>query len=435
MIQKYYRTYREMQKRANAVEDKARGDFIRSSLPFGDLFQGVHDLRRYGSNTAIERGVYAAHHPYHFAAPIAGGLAGLLSGALLKNFRSMRKLYSPVNKLLLGNGPHRYAPEVGIGLTNSILGGFVGANLGRGVASREYTMREKLSSFLGGDSSKPFKESDIMLASSLATISPSLASLVYAHKAPLYRESQAVQNAIGSKDWGGVNNTMDDYVKSRGVVYANRAAGNAPTSRQGLLMQQLSSTPGAYMDVDSNLSKTLALNVLPANEVRQTKGLIFGSKNEAPILNRLLGLSQQDTPALHVTAHEMGHHLQPSWMKNMGARLGLKGPMLGAAAPIISSDENIALAGAGAGTALAVPGIIGEFDASRRGTNLLKQVSGDDAWKRMGWKGRMSPYIGVPTYLAALAAPWLAYGTRKSMGGFDQDKPDLRDTLSRYITR
>jgi uncharacterized membrane protein (UPF0127 family) len=78
-----------------------------------------------------------------------------------------------------------------------------------------------------------------------------------------------------------------------------------------------------------------------------------------------------------------------------------------------SRDENTARLSALGGTAISIPTIGEEIRASRRGAKALKALQGG---KKMRFGGRMGPYAGLITYLAAAGIPLAAYGVNKRKG-------------------
>lgn len=110
-----------------------------------------------------------------------------------------------------------------------------------------------------------------------------------------------------------------------------------------------------------------------------------------------------------VRAHEVGHVLQkPTLIKSL-PRMAANFAPYGAVAGLLGTDrENDKKAAiiAGAGTAMALPTLVNEVDASARGYRVMRKLGA----------GRMrsaGAFIGLPTYGALAAIPGLAWGGRK----------------------
>jgi hypothetical protein len=427
---------------------------LMSALPiFGEPMQFVSDVNRYGAATAADRAAYIQYHPAHFASGPVAALLGVATAPLLAKKRSLRKLYEPINKILLGNGPHKIAPAVGIGLANTAAFGLLGNYTARGLISREYTKKEAKFGFNMPNSEEEKAEKFTRTATGLSTTIPLMASRLYAANMPLYTDLDAVKS-MDPITADRAHKRMRNSASKRNIVFTSerlndvlsnaterRSIGSAlgldfgdalaPPSahaknlaeRVGVIMRLLNNTPGAYLDNDSPLSKSLASNLYSDKEVKNIKGMIFGSTSDASILQRLVGggATTGSAPALHVAAHEMGHATQPKWMKHTFARAGLAGPVAAIAAPVLSDDESLSLGAAGLGTAAAAPGLIGEYDASKRGVGFLKNWVGKKNFGKLSAPAKLAPFVGLPTYLAAATMPWVAYGTKKLLGGYDKE--------------
>ena len=430
------------------LHDRANKDMVMSSIPiFGEAAQFMSDIKHYGPATAADRAAYIQYHPAHFAAGPLSALLGAASAPLLAKFPAVRKLYSPINKMLLGSGPHRIAPSLGIGLANTAALGLLGNQVARGALSRNYTLKESSFKFSIPDSEQQQEEKRVRALTGLSPMAPLMASRLYSLNAPLYRDLDFVKNldyANNNKVQARMLKALEDNNVALTSERFNRATGRIPSrvgaslgidfgaigdssknirkpqERIGMLMRQLQATPGAYMDIDSTFAKALAANLYSNKEIKQLKGMILGGASETPLKDMFFGSSSTKPPALHVIAHEMGHAQQPKWMKSIPARFGLGAPLAAVAAPVLSDNENIGLGAAGLSTALAAPGLVGEFSASARGSNFLKNWLGQNNWSKLPALSKLSPFIGLPTYLAAASVPWVAYGTKKYLGGYDK---------------
>jgi hypothetical protein len=112
-----------------------------------------------------------------------------------------------------------------------------------------------------------------------------------------------------------------------------------------------------------------------------------------------------------VLAHELGHHMGGKWLMR-GNQIGRPALGLGTAGALLSNNEDNSRNSAIAGTVGSMPMLASEFDASRRGAKLMRQ---------MKLKGGRSAFIGLPTYMLASSAPLLAHYGKKTLGGFKAD--------------
>lgn len=115
-------------------------------------------------------------------------------------------------------------------------------------------------------------------------------------------------------------------------------------------------------------------------------------------------------------AHELGH-LKSKLMSTQGLAkafniLGHAGLAGGNYIPAFTKDENIGLTGATAGSALQLPRIASELEASARGAKMLP--------KHLKLK-RLLAFKGVPSYMAAAALPFGVYGIKKYLGGYNEE--------------
>ena len=114
-------------------------------------------------------------------------------------------------------------------------------------------------------------------------------------------------------------------------------------------------------------------------------------------------------------AHEVGHALGPkAYLSPKLQMFGKLGPGLGTFGTLAAGDEDQARLAAILGTASSAPVLASEFDASIRGSNILKRLGAT----RMG---RLSPFIGIPTYLSIAAGPLLAHAIKKRLGGYEPE--------------
>ena len=391
-------------------------DSVVSAVPFfGGLAQTILDINERNPETAADRGVWIGHHPVMLGANFGGMAAGAALGPALMKFgpAALTSRLTKLNTRLLGRGAQRLMPNMAARLATTL-----GAQIAAGSAARGYLSGEYTRTKLAADGKT---EQDARVNAGLMASSPMLFNPLYAKAAPLKKslladDAPVLKKLVDQSHAQGVPVTMtdasiddpgslNDYYDRRRAVRVSGGVTAAPT-RQSILGTYLHEHAGPhYLPMQGRLARALKWSLLPYSEVRKNpKGIInFGGY----------------MPTSHVLAHEMGHHAQPAWMKSTLSRIGLKlGPVVGSMAPIMSNDENTGLASATAGSAAALPGLIGEFDASRRGKQMWHAAMGPEALKGLSRLGRRGPFAGLPTYAAFAATPWLAYLGRKLSGGY-----------------
>jgi hypothetical protein len=150
------------------------------------------------------------------------------------------------------------------------------------------------------------------------------------------------------------------------------------------------------------LVKALDADGIPAS------GGIIGGMGGGGILDR--------APVL---AHELGHAEQQA-SKALSLKLRMPAMLAGGAAGggvLLTKDRDRAKLYAGLGSAASLPILFNEYDASRRGAGLVKQLM-PGASKSL----RRLPYVGLPTYAALALSPWAAYAGKSAMGGYGGEK-------------
>lgn len=119
----------------------------------------------------------------------------------------------------------------------------------------------------------------------------------------------------------------------------------------------------------------------------------------------------QKNPA--ILGHELGHARGGKCLMgaNVAGKLGISQAALWS---LLQRNEDT-----GAKIALAGTGLFGgsllasELDASRRGYKALRGLGA-------GRKAALKSFVGIPTYAAYTAVPWLAHKTKKFFGGYDE---------------
>ncbi len=118
-------------------------------------------------------------------------------------------------------------------------------------------------------------------------------------------------------------------------------------------------------------------------------------------------------------AHEIGHAKDSFIKSKLGQGLYAAGPigaLLGSAGAIVSSDEKVAKGSVAGGTIVTAPMLAAEIKASLTGIKELR---------KSGIKGlrALTPASGLATYATVAAAPSIAYGIKKSLGGYRKRAP------------
>jgi hypothetical protein len=170
------------------------------------------------------------------------------------------------------------------------------------------------------------------------------------------------------------------------------------------------SSPGFYWNKEeapvfarAKLDMSLQ-NVLQPKAARRSKGIGVYSGVRGSLKPGLL-------------AHEVGHATQPRFLRHpLGHMTGKLAPSVAGLYATATGDEQRAKKAAIVGGLAAAPMLASEVDASVRGSRLLRKA---------GVKGlrSLSPGFGLPTYAAVAAAPYLAYRTKKALGGY---RPETR---------
>lgn len=123
-------------------------------------------------------------------------------------------------------------------------------------------------------------------------------------------------------------------------------------------------------------------------------------------------------PTNGVLAHELGHSMQS---KGLLTGHALSRGLLGASSlgSYLVNDRETGRDNAIAGGVAALPMLYTEFDASRRGSNLLASAAAA-AGKKLPLAKRLSPFVGLPTYMLAAAQPAIVHGLRSHYGAYNE---------------
>ena len=152
--------------------------------------------------------------------------------------------------------------------------------------------------------------------------------------------------------------------------------------------------------------------------------MITGMPHFDPSLNRVTTGQFGNTPHSGIMAHELGHQQQYAGskprttlnkMQGVSRRLG---PL--AVAPLLIADkESTAKTWAGIGTAIQTPTFIHEMDASMKGRKILMDAAAQSG-NKLGFLKSLGSFKGIPSYLLALASPYLIYKWLKSREQYEQ---------------
>jgi hypothetical protein len=138
----------------------------------------------------------------------------------------------------------------------------------------------------------------------------------------------------------------------------------------------------------------------------------------------VIGSKHVYTPATArpgMLAHEMGHATGlgpriPTGLHRLSRIALALGPILGGVSALVRQDEDKALRDTLISSGVTLPALAEELRASHRGSRLLgkAQVKG---------LGRLTPYAGLPTYMALASAPAATYLAKKLLGGYRSSTP------------
>jgi hypothetical protein len=124
-------------------------------------------------------------------------------------------------------------------------------------------------------------------------------------------------------------------------------------------------------------------------------------------------------------AHELGHAQQYTKPKALLNRLALPSKLatvfgLTTLPLLVTEDEDTAKLMAGAGTAMSTPLFLHEMEASGKGRKMLMQAASKTG-NKLGFLKSLAPFKGIPSYLLALASPYIIYKYLKSQGQYKEN--------------
>ena len=208
-----------------------------------------------------------------------------------------------------------------------------------------------------------------------------------------------------------------------------------------LYMTQMGKMGGYDKNIASALTRE-AMAADPRLKVNRISGMNQAFRNfgiKPPFDLNMMGASYNPTTntvnvpktGYGITAHELGHAEQyknPLYRKTIAplSRIGRAAGQLGVLAPILTDNEQEARRNSLIASAMQVPTLIEEVDASRRGSRLLTKelmkkpvAAGNQASKVASTLMKLRPFVGVPTYLLTAMAPYLIYKYMKGRGLYE----------------
>lgn len=213
-------------------------------------------------------------------------------------------------------------------------------------------------------------------------------------------EMNAAPTLESSQAW----QQLRDYAKGQGVDVVD----NLNVANKIYPKAAPKATGNWFGDLMSNIKDKMRRSA--ADSVRNSPAFYTPANPGIGISKPTIGHSpRMSNPG--VLAHEIGHHMGGKALM-VGNRIGRPAIGLGTAGALLSNNEDNSRNSAIAGTLGSVPMLASEFDASRRGAKLMRQ---------MKLKGGRSAFIGLPTYMLASSAPMLAHYGKKTLGGFKAD--------------
>lgn len=125
---------------------------------------------------------------------------------------------------------------------------------------------------------------------------------------------------------------------------------------------------------------------------------------------------------LGVLAHEFGHarqkllHKYPQMVRLM-SEVPFHGRLFSSMATGLTSNENVGLASGVAGSLAGLPQVANEAHASLVGSKELAKAF-REAGRRVPLRARLSPFVGVPSYVLGSGAPLIRHYLMKLLGQY-----------------
>jgi hypothetical protein len=132
------------------------------------------------------------------------------------------------------------------------------------------------------------------------------------------------------------------------------------------------------------------------------------------------GLAAAKKTPIGALAHEFGHarqaiHNKYPWIGKIGRGMGGVGVAGSMLANVFAKDEQTALTGSLIGSALGAPLVADELQASFKGSKALAKAF-REAGKKIPLHRRMTPFVGVPSYLGVALMPLIQHYVQRQAG-------------------
>lgn len=259
------------------------------------------------------------------------------------------------------------------------------------------------------------------IAAGVSSVIPSLLGSFYFNK--LVPKIYNKVPDIYESEWDSKTEKLfDRFLRKKNIQVVDpiTSARFTPKSKFGpaenTILSKFFASPAYTPNNDTLISRLIKKIIDKGKRKDNVKGFIinphdFYSYYTSPARNKIKGAI-----APGILAHETGHALGPDiYTKPVVRRLSTLAPILATGNIIHTKNEEVGRNTALASPLLAAPLLASEFDASMRGHNLLKKLTKG----KLTALQKLSPFVGLPTYLAASAAPSLAHLTKKYMGGYE----------------
>lgn len=233
----------------------------------------------------------------------------------------------------------------------------------------------------------------------------------------LKQASQAAEEVSPSPEgskWGNGFKTLGAHIA---------ASVGIPLAAQGYVgLSNFTHAQGVQEEAASHLREKLRAMGFSIDDVRMVNTISGPMLNTvqpagaaADVYDKKVYLHPKSHPS--IVAHEMGHALGPKWLTGM--RLpGFVGSGLMNLKSLLSSDKDTAQRDALISSGILAAGTLpSELDASIKGFRELSKLP-----TKMGFGSKVKAFVGLPTYAAGAAVPYLTYLLRDKLNVFDKPK-------------
>lgn len=232
---------------------------------------------------------------------------------------------------------------------------------------------------------------------------------------------------------------MLDQLKATGVIagtgIVSSGVGGAPTLYTLHSKKPLNDTENKLLTAIKNHIKKK--NVVGVGENPALTGLqekLMGPHTFKPYNSNKPFITPDSFKHPAIAAHEYGHAIGNVMKKPAMYAIS---KMLSSAAPttamlIAPKNETVAQVASVAAPILGLPMLKEEIGASYRGSKVLENLAKRNRLK-LSRLSKLKPFMGVPSYIALLAAPSLGYGALKSTGFYD--KPEAAEKIKRWFKK